>query len=68
MEAPQDHKSWWDIWGKVAGALTSLIGLATAALGLWKARGAAEHREKKLHLRRKKNRFVRCVLKLVKRE
>lgn len=67
MDAPQDHKNWWDVWGQTVSAITSLIGLATAALGLLKAKTEGEKREKRLHLRRKKTRFKRCLLKLVGR-
>jgi len=47
--------------------VTSVVGLATALLGLWKAGTEAQKREKKLHLKRKKNRFVKRVLRLVGR-
>lgn len=67
MDAPQDHKKWWDVWGQAASAVTSIVGLATALLGLWKAGTEAQKREKKLHLKRKRSRFVRCVLRLVGR-
>jgi hypothetical protein len=68
MDAPQNGKNWWDVWGQVVSSITTLIGLATAALGLLKAKTESEKREKRLHLRRKKNRFVRCVLKLAGRD
>ena len=67
MDAPQNNKNWWDVWGQAASAVTSVVGLLTALLGLWKASGESQKREKRLHLRRKKNRFVKCVLRLVGR-
>jgi len=67
MDAPQGPKNWWDVWGQAASAITSVVGLATAVIGLWKAKGHAEKREKRLHLRRKQTRFKKCLLKLVGR-
>jgi hypothetical protein len=67
MDAPQANKSWWEVWGQAASAITSVVGLATAVIGLWKANGEAQKREKRIHLRRKKTRLKKCWLRLVGR-
>lgn len=67
MDGSQDHRKWWDVWGQAASAITSVVGLLTALLGLWKAGGEAKKREKHLHLKRKRSRLTKCILRLVGR-
>jgi hypothetical protein len=67
MDAPQNGKNWWDVWGQTVSAITTVVGFLTAVLSLWKAKGEMEKHEKRIHLRRKKTKLKRCLLKLVGR-